>query len=87
MSETAGKWADLAERAIWTLAEAGIGVAVVELAGIPQVWAVPIAGALAAVKGALAQKFGNESAATLPVALEPTPAGAVAASSGDAATE
>jgi hypothetical protein len=60
------KWADIGERAAWTLLEAGVGVSVVEALDVPQAWAVVIAGVLAAVKGQLATKFGDGTAATLP---------------------
>jgi hypothetical protein len=43
-------WHDLADRTLWTLAEAGAGVLATEAASIPVWWAVPISTVLAAVK-------------------------------------
>lgn len=69
----ASTWADLGERAAWTLLQAGIGEEAVHLVSWPQ-WAVaPIAMGLALIKGALASKFGKGTAATLPAKLEATP--------------
>jgi hypothetical protein len=58
--------ADVVERTVWTLLQAGVGVSVVAALEIPEPWAVVIAGVLAAVKGQLATKFGDGTAATLP---------------------
>lgn len=64
--------ADLAERTLWTLLQAGTGEAAVQLFELPQIYVVVIAGGLAALKGALAQKFSNTgTAATLPTELDP----------------
>jgi hypothetical protein len=60
------RWADIGERAAWTLLQAGVGVSVVEALDVPPAWAVVIAGVLAAVKGELATKFGDGTASTLP---------------------
>lgn len=66
------RWADLAERATWTLLQAGIGEAIVLTAELPSWLVIPIAGAIAAIKAGLAQKFSvTGSAATLPVTLDP----------------
>jgi hypothetical protein len=64
------KWTDLAERTAWTLLEAGVGLEAVALLDLPAWVAVPIAGALAAVKSKFAQKFGNGTGATVPVSQE-----------------
>lgn len=66
MSPAARKWADLGERTAWTLLQAGIGIELVYATGIPEVWTIPIIGALTAVKAALASRWGNGSSATLP---------------------
>ncbi len=77
---TRQKVADLAERTAWTLLQAGTGEAVVQLFEIPQIYAVVIAGGLAALKGALAQKFSSTgTAATLPSDLDPVTTGRHAA--------
>lgn len=60
------RWLDIGERAVWTLLQAGVGVAVVEALDIPEAWAAVIALALAVAKGELATKFGDGTAATLP---------------------
>lgn len=65
------QWGDLGERAGWTLLQAGFGVEVVALLDLPAWAAVPLAGALAGVKAALAQRFGNGTGATLPAGVEP----------------
>jgi hypothetical protein len=65
------KWFDLGERTAWTLLQAGIGLEAVALFDLPPWVAVPIAGALAAVKAKFAQKFGNGTGASLPASQEP----------------
>jgi hypothetical protein len=69
---------DRAERAVWTLLQvvtAGGIVAFVN--GLSDSWDVPvaavplIAAALSWVKAAVAQRFGNGTAATLPADVEP----------------
>lgn len=69
---TSRQWADLGERSAWTLLQAGVGVELVDLLALPAWAAIPIAGALAAVKAALASRWGAGSAATLPPSLERT---------------
>lgn len=66
MVATTKQWADLGERTLWTLLETGLAGGALTLLDLPYWVAVPIAGALAAVKGALAQQFGNGTAATVP---------------------
>lgn len=68
---TVAQWKDLGERAGWTLLQGGFGVGVVELLGLPVWVAVPLAGALAAVKASLAQKYGNGTGATISQRDEP----------------
>lgn len=70
MNTTGRRWADLGERVGWTLLQAGFGIEIINLLDLPPVLAVPIAGALAAVKSALAQQFGNGTAATVPQSVE-----------------
>lgn len=75
------KFADGLERSLWTVAEgagaAGIlaGYQALPLADIPNgylpIALILIAGILAAIKSSFAQKWGNGTAATLPVDLEP----------------
>lgn len=64
------QWADLGERAVWTLIQSGVALAAVELLNLPEVWAMAVAGLLAGVKGYLASRVGNGTAATLPADLE-----------------
>lgn len=51
------KWKNLVERAAWTLLQAGVGLEAVNLLELPLWLAVPVAGALSAVKTALATKY------------------------------
>lgn len=79
------KWADLAERAVFTLLETGLALQAVELLDIPKTWAVPIAGLLAVIKSALAAKLSeNGTAAVMPAELDSPaiPAGRHAAPEG-----
>lgn len=73
------QWADLAERAVWTLLQGGTAIGIVELLNIPEAYAIPIMGALAAIKSKLTQKFSTTgTAATLPERLDPaTPPGQI----------
>lgn len=79
------QWADVAERTAWTLVQGTTAVGLVvgwnALEGLPdlppgyQALAIPVLAALlASIKGALATKYGQGSASTLPVAVEPVPA-------------
>lgn len=70
MNETSKKWADLGERAAWTVVQSGVALSAVELLDLPEFWFVLLAGALAGVKGYLASRVGNGTAATLPQHLE-----------------
>ena len=70
MSATGKLWADLGERAIWTLLQAGLASEAVNLLALPPWAAVPIAGVLAGVKALFAAQFGNGTAATLPTSAE-----------------
>lgn len=75
---TKQKVADIAERAAWTLLQAGIGEAVIGLLTdrLPAwAWLAPLVAALlAVVKGTLAAKFSaNGTASTLPLALDTPP--------------
>jgi hypothetical protein len=64
---------DLAERVLWTAAEAGVGVVAAELTHLDPAFAVAIATVAAAVKGFIAKHLGNpDSAATLPASVDPT---------------
>lgn len=65
------QWIDLGERTAWTVLQAGIAVEAVNLLDLPIYVALPLAGALAAIKAHFAQKFGNGTGATVPVAHEP----------------
>lgn len=57
---------DLAERMFWTGAEAAVAVISVDTADIPKTWVIPIAIALAAIKGVIAKHVGNgDSASTV----------------------
>lgn len=70
MGATAKLWADLGERAIWTLLQAGVAETAVNLLDLPPVAAVAIMGALSGIKSLLASQFGNGTAATLPSSVE-----------------
>jgi len=65
--------ADIIERGIWTALQVLSAGAVVEFFDLDVAWAVPIAAILAFIKGAIAEHFGNGSAATLPASLDPVP--------------
>jgi hypothetical protein len=57
----------LAERVLWTAAQAGLGVLTVEVLDVPVAWAPIVATALAALKGYVARRVGNpQEPATLP---------------------
>lgn len=56
---------DLAERVVFTAAEAGVGVLAVAAAGWPTAYAIPIATALATLKAGLAKLVGNTDSASL----------------------
>lgn len=73
MSGSAKDWADLGERVAFTVLQAGLGESAVLLLDWPQWATIPIIGALAAVKAALAQQFGNGTSAALPSSLERQP--------------
>lgn len=64
------RWWDVAERTVWTLLQVGIADLLLTALGIPQRWVILIAPLIALAKGALASKFGQVSAATLPTALD-----------------
>lgn len=65
-------WADLGERAVWTLVQAGIGYEVVALLNLPGIWGALAASAVSVIKSALATRWGNGTSATLPTGLERT---------------
>lgn len=72
--------ADVAERALWTLAQTTTAGAMIygwnalDLGGdLPIAWAAPLSFVLSAIKGQLAAKFGNGTASTLPPGIEPEP--------------
>jgi hypothetical protein len=77
------KFADGFERSIWTVAEAAGAVGIVAgyqglpLPDVPEGYVplviILVAGLLAAIKSAVAQKWGNGTAATLPEELEAVP--------------
>lgn len=64
------KWVDVLERAAWTLLQAGTGEAVVALLNLPPGLGAVVAAVLSAIKSRFAQKFGNGTGATVPVAKE-----------------
>jgi len=69
---------DLAERSMWTGAQAALGVAAVGLADIPVWWAAPIALLAASAKSWVAGRLIGRpgTASTLPAAKDPaTPSG------------
>lgn len=72
--------ADVVERALWTLVQtttAGAMIAAwnaLDVTGnLSLAWTPPLAFILSAIKGELATRFGNGTAATLPTDLEPAP--------------
>jgi hypothetical protein len=57
----------LAERVLWTAAQAGLGVVTAEALDVPVAWAPLVATVLAMVKGYVARRVGNpQEPATLP---------------------
>lgn len=63
---------DLGERALWTGAQASLGVVATELADVPVWWAVPVALALSSAKSWVAGRLGREgTASTLPASADP----------------
>lgn len=82
--DTTRKFADGLERSLWTVAEgagaAGIVAGFQSLplpdvpAGYVPLTVILVAGVLAGIKSAVAQRWGNGTAATLPTELEPIPA-------------
>lgn len=64
------KIADIAERVLWTAAQAALGVITAELLDVPVAWVPVFAMTLSAVKSWVATRLGTGSAATLPVSLE-----------------
>lgn len=54
---------DQAERVGWTLAEAGVAFATVELSSLKGEWVIPIAGALAWLKTIVAKHVGDKGTA------------------------
>jgi hypothetical protein len=83
--ESARKFADGLERSLWTVAEGAGAVGIVAgyqslpLADIPAGYValaiIVVGGVLAGIKSAVAQRWGNGTAATLPTELEPIPQG------------
>ncbi|MCU0297626.1 MAG: hypothetical protein MUF33_03785 [Candidatus Nanopelagicales bacterium] len=65
--------ADVLERGVWTALQVVSAAAVVEFFELDPVWTVPIAAGLAFLKGVIARRYGNGSAATLPMSLDPVP--------------
>lgn len=59
------KWKDIAERTFWTAAEAGVAYLGAKLVDAPQEWIIPVASALAVLKGWIATKIGNKDSASL----------------------
>lgn len=58
---------DVLERTAWTAAEAGLAYGITEVSSVKASWAIPIAAALAYVKGLVAKHIGNpDSASTVP---------------------
>jgi len=76
--------ADIIERGVWTALQVLSAGAVVEFFELDVVWAVPIAALLAFIKGAIAEHYGNGSAATLPASLDSFPAGSFGTEEGPA---
>lgn len=70
MNETVKAWADWGERVGFTVLQAGLGEAAVNLLDLPQWALLPIVAVLVGVKAALAQKFGNGTSAALPASVE-----------------
>jgi hypothetical protein len=63
-------WADLGERTVSTLLQAGLVESGIFLLDAPQWVLIPVIGAVTAVKAYFAQKFGNRTSAALPRDLE-----------------
>ena len=58
------KYADLASRAGWTAAQAGLAVVTVESLELPVAWAGIVAAVLSAVKSFIATRVGNPETVT-----------------------
>lgn len=54
---------DIAERTLWTAAEAGVAYLATRAAGVGAEWGVPLATFLAYVKSVIATKIGDSTAA------------------------
>jgi hypothetical protein len=67
----------LAERVIWTAAEAGVGYAAIQVADLNPAWAVPVATLAAYLKGIIAHHIGDPNDPSIMPAL-PAPAPAEA---------
>lgn len=74
MKFSGAQWLDILERLLWTALQVVGADAVVQFFDWDTKWIVPIAALLAGIKGLLASKFGNGTASTLPVSVEPLPA-------------
>ena len=71
---TRRQWLDLAERVGATAAEAGIGVAVTQLSGVPAWWAVAAVPVLSAVKSWLLTRVTGTASLLRPTAVAPVAA-------------
>lgn len=54
---------DIAERVLWTAAEAAVAVLAIHTADLDPMWVAPAAALLAALKGFIAKHIGDDSAA------------------------
>jgi hypothetical protein len=70
MQQNGKLWADLGERAAWTLIQGGLAGEAVTLFDLSPWLALPIMGALSGLKSWLASQVGNGTAATLPQSAE-----------------
>lgn len=72
MSKQTKRYADIAERVLWTAAQGALGGITVELFDLPAIYAPLIMAGLAAVKGHVATKLGKlGTASTLPASMDP----------------
>lgn len=58
-------WKDWLERVLWTLAQAVVGILIVEFGNLDFVWAPVIVAALSALKGFAAKQVGKRDTASL----------------------
>jgi len=67
------KFLDILERVIWTAIQVVTAGGIVTFFNLDLKWAAPIAVGIAIIKNVIASQFGNGTASTLPISVEPLP--------------